>query len=279
MSVEVWMKGVLIDQKTCSSCQRCIQLCPTSVLRTSGSGIVAQYPERCIGCGQCFAFCPTGSISLNGQRAEDALACNSGDLPAEHALRSLLQGRRSIRRYRTDPVPRAVIGKALELAGHAPSGGNLRPLRWTVVHNSERVHSVAAAVVAWMRSELDSGNPLSLVLNYAGLVASWDKGNDPVMRGAPHLVIAHYPGPAAQTMHAGVIACTTLELAFAGLGIGSCWAGFLMIAAAAPSGKAVLQACGLDEDSSILGGLMFGYPAGTPLRVPPRKPYPVEWIS
>mgnify|MGYP001290736189 CR=1 FL=1 len=273
------MKSVLIDQKTCTICQRCIRICPTSVLRSIDGKILAKYPERCIACGQCFAFCPTGSISLNGCDPREALPCAAGTLPDETTLRTLIQGRRSIRLYRNDPVPKNLVQKALDLSGHAPSGGNLRPMRWTVVQSRERVHAIAAAVIEWMRSELDAGNPLASLLNYPGLVASWDKGNDPVIRGAPHLVFAHFPGSVAHTMHAGVIACTTLELAFAGLGIGSCWAGFLMIAAAAPSGKAVLQACGLDEGSSILGGLMFGYPDGTPLRVPPRAPYPIDWIS
>lgn len=45
--------------------------------------------------------------------------------------------RRSIRRYRADPVPDALVERLLEAARLAPSGGNRQPWHFVVVKNSE----------------------------------------------------------------------------------------------------------------------------------------------
>ncbi|WP_439816674.1 nitroreductase [Zavarzinia sp. CC-PAN008] len=50
-----------------------------------------------------------------------------------------VEARRSIRAFRPDPVPAAVVRTLLEQAARAPSGGNLQP--W-------RVHAVAGAALA-----------------------------------------------------------------------------------------------------------------------------------
>lgn len=48
-----------------------------------------------------------------------------------------IKARRSIRKYKSDPVPEADIQKILEAAMHAPSAHNTRPWEFVVVTNEE----------------------------------------------------------------------------------------------------------------------------------------------
>jgi len=48
-------------------------------------------------------------------------------------LHSFLRSRRSIRRFKPDPIPAVVVGKILETATYAPSAHNLQPWRFVVL--------------------------------------------------------------------------------------------------------------------------------------------------
>jgi len=61
------------------------------------------------------------------------------DMGVMEAIRS----RRSIRRFRPDPVPVPVIRELLEAARLAPSGGNLQPWRFAVVTDPHRRNELA----------------------------------------------------------------------------------------------------------------------------------------
>jgi nitroreductase len=45
----------------------------------------------------------------------------------------VLRGRRSIRGYKSDPVPKALIEEILELAMRAPSSMNTQPWNFTIL--------------------------------------------------------------------------------------------------------------------------------------------------
>ena len=63
-----------------------------------------------------------------------------------------LQRRTSIREFKPDPVPAALVRELLELASRAPSGGNLQPWKVIAVAGEER-----AAVTALAARVLGSG--------------------------------------------------------------------------------------------------------------------------
>ena len=107
------------------------------------------------------------------------------------------------------------------------------------------------------------------------LISSWEKGADPVCRGAPHLLIAAVragPGSAAVD---GIIAVTYADLAAPAFGVGTCWAGFLSLAVKAwpPVGEALAIPDGYEYCAS----LMCGYPKFRTYGIPPRNPLKVTW--
>ncbi len=59
-------------------------------------------------------------------------------------LQSLFEWRRDVRRFRTDPVPEALVAHLLDLANLAPSVGNSQPWRWVRVTSDERRAAVQA---------------------------------------------------------------------------------------------------------------------------------------
>ena len=53
-------------------------------------------------------------------------------------LKEVIETRRSIRKFKTDPVPEAYIDELLEAARLAPSGGNIQPWRFVVIKSPEK---------------------------------------------------------------------------------------------------------------------------------------------
>lgn len=66
-----------------------------------------------------------------------------------------IRGRKSVRAFRPDPVPRETIERILTLAARAPSGGNLQP--WRVYVLIGRARERLAARVAEARKEHPMG--------------------------------------------------------------------------------------------------------------------------
>lgn len=61
-------------------------------------------------------------------------------------LSTLVRTRRSIRRYREEPVPDEMLLRAIELATWAPNGGNYQPWQFVVIKNPDTIAQMADAV-------------------------------------------------------------------------------------------------------------------------------------
>jgi nitroreductase len=188
-------------------------------------------------------------------------------------LSGYLKSRRSVRHYTTQPVGRETIEKILDIARYAASGGNAQPVSWIVVHDPKEVRRLAGLTIDWMRTFEKSGHPMSA---YAPvLIAAWDHGIDPICRGAPHLLIAYVPeeNPSAPTD--AIIALTHADIAAPAFGVGTCWAGFLSMAARTYG--PLKEALGLPQGRAFAYALMFGYPQYRTYRIPRRNPADITW--
>jgi F420 biosynthesis protein FbiB-like protein len=65
-----------------------------------------------------------------------------------------IHSRRSIRRYRREPVPREVIQRVLEAAAWAPSAHNRQPWRFAVIERQSQKDFLAREMGARLRSDL-----------------------------------------------------------------------------------------------------------------------------
>ena len=68
---------VVVDERVCTGCGVCVEICPTDVLRlepSAGKAVVA-YPEDCQACFLCVLDCPyDGAVAVHVHLSDDARA-------------------------------------------------------------------------------------------------------------------------------------------------------------------------------------------------------------
>jgi nitroreductase len=188
----------------------------------------------------------------------------------------LLQARRSIRRYGDKLVPREIIERALDSARYAPSGINRQPVAWTVVSGRDAVHKLSAAVLEWAGALVEQKHPLAERLGFSHFFAAWKKGEDLILRDAPHVVLAHTPTSDPSGAGSATIAMTYFQLAASALGLGTCWAGYLQLALS--MSPAVANLAGVPAGRQAHAATMLGNAKHAYAAIPPRKPLEVTWV-
>jgi nitroreductase/NAD-dependent dihydropyrimidine dehydrogenase PreA subunit len=249
----------VVDSAKCVRCNGCVADCPCGVIVETASvpEIPADRADDCIGCQHCLAVCPTGAISIFGLDPADSIELHPALLPTRDAMDTLLRGRRSIRQYRRDPVPRQMIRELLAAVAHAPTGCNDRGLIFSVIETRTGMTNLLDAIAAAADAAEASGRTLPEFLP-AALAARRRDGTDEILRGAPHLLLASArPGvtcPGEDT----VIALAYFELLAQSAGLGTTWCGYLkFIVDALPELRTLLK---LDPDQYFYA-MLFGRPA------------------
>lgn len=152
-----------------------------------------------------------------------------------------IKGRKSIRAFKADAVPREVIANLLEIARWAPSGANSQPWRVTIVQG-ERLEAWRKALLTrlaqnpWDEARrrafevrVRTGSLAELVglagqSAYETLVEGSNR-----FYGAPVAVVLSFRGKEGARVPEALSAfATTLMLAAHALGLGTCWLGFVM---------------------------------------------------
>lgn len=270
------MTWMTIDQDKCIKCGLCRADCPRGALLFTDDYLpVPEESKACVHCGHCAAICPPGAVTLDGLTPEELDQTPQAGQELFAPLSGLMRSRRSIRDFKRDPLGRALLEEVMEAVNYAPTGANMRSVRWTIVQSPDELKRLASIVVEWMRSNLDAvaGTPYEEV--YKMISRQWDEGKDFILWHAPALAVAHAKAPVVTPMHDCVIAITYLELAAWSKGIGSCWGGFFNRCAG--EYKPMRDALGLEEGEAIYGSLMLGYPAQRYPRLPHRAPAPISW--
>ncbi len=260
-----------IDRDQCDKDAICAVECPAGIIEMGPQGPKPGpgATEFCIQCGHCVAICPKGAFSLDFLSPDQCMAVEKERLPDAGQVEHFLRSRRSVRRYKDRPVPRKDLEKALEIAGHAPSGSNRQPVKWLVMDKKEDVKQVAGLVIDWMRFMVREKPEIARPMNMAILARQWRQGVDRICRDAPCLVFAHAANEVGSAPADCHIALSYLELALPGFGLGSCWAGYVTYAAGFwPELKEMLS---LPPDHTCHGAVMVGVPRFRYPRAPKRN--------
>lgn len=273
------MPDLTISNSLCTRCGVCVDICPMRILELPGKELLPRFTgtgaDRCIACGHCEAVCPTGALRMDDPRLDPASYPPQKTLLEAEELDAYLRMRRSIRRFRPDPVPREAIEALLNVVRYAPSGSNRQGVKWLVIHDTSQVRQLTALAVDWFRSQQDSDTLLSRNFNIAGMIRSWQKGNDPICRNAPHLVIPYTDRQHPTAAVDAIIAAAHLEIAAPAHGIGTCLSGFFQMAA--ESWEPLQQALDLPEGHRPGYTILLGFPATNFLRPPRRNRLNVTW--
>ena len=182
----------------------------------------------------------------------------------------LMAGRRSIRRYRPDPVPPALIDELLRAAIDAPSAHNRQPWRFVVMTDREDKARLAAAMGQRLRADRrrDGDDPAAVeadaarsferitgapvVILVAATLSDMDVYRDTLRHDAEYLMAVQSTAMAVQN----------LLLAAHAAGLGACW-----MCAPLFCPEAVVAALELPADWRPQALVTLGHPAA------PGKPY------
>ncbi len=261
------MTCISIDKSLCNGDGLCTKVCPAACLTLEDGKAKATHlaPKTCIRCGQCMAVCPKMAIALDDYKpAEFGKIQNSID-PVQ--FETMAKSRRSVRLFKPGFVPQAELAHALDVARYAPTGKNAQDVEWVVVSGPEKIHALETLVIDILRG-MPEGKRLA---------QSFDAGQTPILRSAPHLIFNH--SQVEYDMHKAdsAIAMTYLELMLYSMGIASCWAGYFMRVANLDA--RIGEFLGMNENRKIQCALMVGYPLLKYQRIPPRKDLRVQWID
>ncbi|HBG92930.1 MAG: ferridoxin [Nitrospirae bacterium GWF2_44_13] len=274
------MSHFTIDKDKCKRDGICAAECPRRIIEFKKGQVPAPVKgaaQMCIRCGHCVAVCPHGAFSLSDMKPENCqpirtdMALNVEQ--AEHFLRS----RRSIRSYQDKEIEKEKIAKLIDIARYAPTGRNSQMVKWHVISSRKMVYSLAEMTIDWMRYMVKENNAIAASYRLEDVVKIWDTGHDIICRGAPGLVIAYAPKEYAAAHVDCTIALTFLDLAAPSFGLGTCWAGFFMMAAS--YWPPLQQSLSLPEGYACFGAMMIGYPKYKYQRLPLRKEPDITWYE
>ncbi len=268
-----------LDRDACTQCGQCVSICNRQVLAVDGEGYPFLPPEnftQCNACGHCSAVCPVDAVIPPLSGGEKALPFPGNPDIGAVAGESFLLSCRSQRRYAPESVKKEEILAILDVARKAPSASNAQPVRWIVLSGRDKADRFTALTMEWFDKVLRHDPVFGQKYNVDAMLARYRDGYDPILRNAPHAVIAvtdkGYPWGPVDTS----IAVTYFCLAAHARGIGSCWCGLGMLALQAH--QPLRDFVGIDDASQVQGMAFFGHPTVTYHAVPPRKPLRVAWL-
>jgi nitroreductase/NAD-dependent dihydropyrimidine dehydrogenase PreA subunit len=273
------MSYITIDTEICNHDRHCVATCPVHLIEWDEKHDlpveIETIAEMCIQCGHCVAVCPTHALSHTAIKADQCESISKDLLPTKEQTAHLLKARRSIRQYGKKPVSRETLAALINVARFAPSGHNSQPVQWQVESDPDRIHRLCAMVADWMRSMLANDSEFSGRTIMEKVVTAWDHGQDYILRGAPHIMIAHGAKENPMVPSAATIALTYLELAAFSHGLGACWAGYFNLAA--NMWDAMQSALELPTGNMAAGSMMVGYPRYSYHRIPMRRSAQITW--
>lgn len=159
--------------------------------------------------------------------------------------------RRSVKKYKPDPVPMELIEKIVEAGTHAASGMNRQsPI-------------ILAVTDKQVRDELSELN----------------MKRDPMKRidpfyGAPVVLVVLADKSVPTYLYDGSLVMAHLQLAAHALGLGSCWIHRAKETFEMPEGKALLKKLGIEGEYEGIGNCIVGYADVQP----EAKPRKENWV-
>lgn len=187
---------------------------------------------------------------------------------------ALLLARRTVRFYRPEGVPEALVRTLLEAAAAAPSAHNAQPARYVVIRSPEAKRTLAEHMGRRWRRDLERSAtpqaaikvelrfsmrrfteaPALILVGYT--MAEMDVYHDRARRGAEQ----------AMAVQSAAAAVQNLLLAASANGLGTCWCCAPLFCPGV-----VRRALDLPREFVPQALVTVGYPAHTP-PVPPKKP-------
>ena len=184
-------------------------------------------------------------------------------------LMEAISGRRSIRDYLPDPLPRETITRLIDAAIQAPSAMNQQPWSFVVVRDQSLLDRISNEAKAKLMNER------SVATLPAHLYERLADANFQLFHHAPVLIVVSAVAQGAWIAEDCALAAENMMLAAHGMGLGSCWIGLSLAWLNTPKGK---EAIGIPEAYVPVAPIIVGLPKGPATSVQ-RKVPEVRWIG
>ena len=260
---------VVIDEKKCIGCGLCAADCIAQNIVIEEKAHVKQ---DCFQCGHCVAVCPKGAVSIPEYDMADVeeYDADSFTLQPEAVLHSI-KFRRSIRNYKPEAVPEAVLRTLAEAGRYTATAKNSQSNGFVFVQKEmaelkDRVWQFIDDIAHKDIREIDKAFLPYLVFNQP---RKKDAGDDYLFRNAPMVLYV----VSDSALDAG-LAAQNMEMMGVSLGLGMLYNGYL--ARVSDANEELKQWLGIG-DRTICACMLLGYPAVHYARTAPRKTVDVIW--
>jgi nitroreductase len=177
-----------------------------------------------------------------------------GGTTMSEAMENMLN-RRSVRKYKSESVPKDVIEKILEAGSFAANGmGKQSPIMIAITDKS-------------VRDELAEDNRK---------IGGWNEGFDPFY-GAPVVIVVLADKSMPTRIYDGSCAMENLMLAAHAEGLGSCWIHRAKEEFEMPKWQKWMSDLGIEGEFEGIGHCILGYPDGDEPKAAPRKENRIFW--
>ena len=273
------MVNITIDKSACIMDGLCSTICPLQIILPPKVNHVPEpkpgFSKWCISCGHCVAICPTGALRHSRMAPKQCSTIDYQSTLSWEQIEQTLRLRRSIRRFKETIPKKEVVERLIGLAGCAPSGHNLQPIRWQVFTNRVDLDRLVDMVCNWMTKMLDENPDLPQAPFFKKIVKAWSEGVDLVLHQTPVLIMAHSRTRTGTEATDTAIALSYIDLASLSLGLGCCWAGLIKMGI--DSWEPLRKFIDLPHKHQLYGAMMVGYPKYEFQRVPLRNHSDIKW--
>jgi nitroreductase len=178
-------------------------------------------------------------------------------------------GRRSVRHFLPDPVPRDAIMRLIDAAIHAPNAVNLQPWSFVVVQDQRLLDRISNEA----KSHLTGAGSMDSLPAHI-----YEKLRDPqfhLFYHAPLLIVISANAQGPWIVEDCSLAAENLMLSAHAAGIGSCWIGLAQGWLNTPQGK---EAIGVPKAYVPVAPIILGLPKSAAPPVP-RRGAEIHWIG
>lgn len=201
---------------------------------------------------------PRNAMQKVDRRALREMYAHRDELDLLNPTVQLILSRRSVRRFRDEPIPRGILEMLVKCGFHAPSGHNMQSWRFTVVTDPARIAALKAAARAAAEANgvqfYGFENPRALIL------VSNDSRNPDGCQDAS-------------------CAAENIMLAALSYGIGSVWLNPLMTLRDAEPVKGLLDQFGVPAGHTVWATVGLGYPLSDDQQMLKKRKNVVNWVG